>query len=438
MNINRRQLLKNTAGATLAGMGIAQSSKASMESGVSLEKYATEAKRLNARILSDFWDDKVGMFRAPVRSAETVDSDPAHNNGYVFWPSLMGLQALIAGEKQYPGAYKAQIDGVYDGLEKYYDAPKYAYNAWLNYPGNNDKYYDDNGWAVCILVEAYEATGNLRYRNRADEIQTNYLYGGWDGSEKPGGVRWGTDPAKDGTADKNTCSTASSALGALLLARVGVKRERNIAWAKEALNWLYLHLKDSDDLFFDGLHAPEWSIQKTKWTYNTGAPIQAYAEMFKLTKDKESLHRAKTLAIAATDRSKALYDSAPRKLDERYYSDSSFFVPYLIDGLLTLYRITKDKAILKEAMRNADYAYSYLRDPVDGLYFRNWRLWRIDETRYQQWRELTGQEFHLEADESERSKERKFESLPVSKRPMTKTLLANAGAARIFWQLARV
>ncbi len=109
MNINRRQLLKNTAGATLAGIGFAQTSDASMTSGVTLEKYATEAKRLNARILSDFWDDKVGIFRAPVRSAETVDSDPAHNNGYVFWPSLMGLQALIAGEKQYPGAYKSQI-----------------------------------------------------------------------------------------------------------------------------------------------------------------------------------------------------------------------------------------------------------------------------------------------------------------------------------------
>lgn len=420
----------------MAGICVSQSSNALTASGVDLLRDATEAKRLNARILSVFWDDKVGMFRAPVRSAETVDSDPAHNNGYVFWPSLMGLQALVAGEKQFPGAYKTQIEAIYNGLEKYYDSPKHAYNAWLNYPGNQDKYYDDNGWTVCILVEAYEATGNLRYRNRADEIQTNYLYGGWDGSGKPGGVRWGTDPTKAGTADKNTCSTASSALGALLLARVGVKKTQNIAWAKKALNWLYLHLKDSDDLFFDGLHAPEWSIQKTKWTYNTGAPIQAYAELYKLTKDPQSLERAKLLARAATDRSKALFDSVTKNPEKRHYSDSSFFVPYLIDGLMTLYRITKDEALIAEARRSATYAFQYLKDPKDGLYFRNWRLWRIDETRYQLWRELTGQEFRLEADESERSKERKFDSLPVSQRPMTKTLLANAGMARIFWQLA--
>ena len=86
--------------------------------------------------------------------------------------------------------------------------------------------------------------------------------------------------------------------------------------------------------------------------------------------------------------------------------------------------------------RNANFAYSYVRDPEDGLYFRNWRLWRIDETRYQAWRKLTGQEFRLEADDSERSKASQYAKLPVGERPTVKTLLANGGMSRMFWQLS--
>jgi hypothetical protein len=53
------------------------------------------------------------------------------------------------------------------------------------------------------------------------------------------------------------------------------------------------------------------------------------------------------------------------------------------------------------------------------------------------WRKLTGQDHRLVADDSERSKERRYDRVPVADRPMVKTLLANAGTARLFWLLAQ-
>ncbi len=87
--------------------------------------------------------------------------------------------------------------------------------------------------------------------------------------------------------------------------------------------------------------------------------------------------------------------------------------------------------------RNADYAYAYLRDPADGLFYRNWRLWTIGETQCREWQRLTGQPCRLEPDEAERSREAPDLKRSVGERPLVKTLLANAGTVRLFWLLAR-
>jgi hypothetical protein len=175
----------------------------------------------------------------------------------------------------------------------------------------------------------------------------------------------------------------------------------------------------------------------TKWTYNTGATILAHVEYYRLTLDKAHLEEATRLARAATDRTKRLYDGAVQDPNKRFWFDSGFFVHHLAEGLLALYRVTGDEALLAEVRRNANYAYQYLRDPSDGLYWRNWRLWRIGEPQLEAWKKLTGQECRLDADDSERSKERRYDKVPVADRPVVKTLLANAGTARLFWLLAQ-
>ncbi len=59
---------------------------------------------------------------------------------------------------------------VFDGLEAYDDPAASAYNAWRQFPGNNDKYFDDNGWMTVALTEAFEATRDTTYQDRAAAI----------------------------------------------------------------------------------------------------------------------------------------------------------------------------------------------------------------------------------------------------------------------------
>jgi uncharacterized protein YyaL (SSP411 family) len=324
------------------------------------------------------------------------------------------------------------------GLDGYYDLKASAYNAWLTYPGNNDKYYDDNSWAIVALVDCFEVTGVAAYRDRAAEIMERFILGGWDASGKPGGMRWGTDPTKANTSDKSACSTSGAALAAFRLAKVGVRRDYYLKWGRGALDWVVTRMRDKDDLVRDALREPGWRMIDTKWTYNTGAPIHAFVEHYQLSKDRSSLEEARRMGAASIDRSKRLYDGLVRDPANRYWYDSSFFVPYLVDGLLKLYRATGDRAPLEEVKRNADYAYACIRDPADGLYFRSWRLWKIGDAQLEKWREITGQTHRLEADDSERSGDRQFAKLSVERRPLVKTLLANAAMARLYWLLAGV
>ena len=65
------------------------------------------------------------------------------------------------------------------------------------------------------------------------------------------------------------------------------------------------------------------------------------------------------------------------------------------------------------------------------MYFRNMRLWRIDEERYKMWKRLSGQSNAFaprDFDADERSKD--------GTNRLVKTLLANAAVARMFWQIA--
>ncbi|MCX7046821.1 MAG: hypothetical protein NTX50_15205 [Candidatus Sumerlaeota bacterium] len=438
--MNRRFFLVSAGACALATHSRAGAADAAAPASLPLSAppkgyYDAEAERLTDAFMALFWNSKSRMFRAPERGAETVDSDAAHNNGYVFWPSILGLHALVEGEKRRPGRYRARIAEVFDGLEQYFDPDAHAYNAWLHFPGNIDRYYDDNGWAAIAFVEAFEATQIARYRDRAAEMMEHYLRGGWD-SGAPGGMRWGTSPKVKGTLNRTACSTASTALAALFLARAGVDRQKNTEWARALLLWIRDRLQDSDSLVRDGLSAPDWKVNSTKWTYNTGAPMRGWVEHYRLTKDRASLDEARRLAVAATDRSKRLYDGVPRDPAQRFWYDSSFFVPNLVDGLVAFHRETREAAFLDEVKRNANYAYQYLRDPADGLYWRNWRLWKIGEAQYERWRKLTGQDFRLEPDESERSKKRELSNTPLKDRPLVKTLLANAGMARLFWMIS--
>ena len=399
--------------------------------------YDRTAAAVTDATMHNFWNRTGGnIFSNALPSAETVTSDPAHNNGYVFWPTIIAFQALVEGERAHHGRYKGQIWTVYnEGWSQYWNPKWHCYMAWLMFPGNTDSYYDDNAWAIIALVEAYTATKTSdprhasTYLARAAEIMDNYEYSGWDNTGKPGGVKWGTDTTKPGTTDKTASASAGAALAALMLADAGRNTKINTDWGGRVLTWINTHLADTDNLVRDGYRRgpdSKWSIMPTKWTYNTGVTIRAYAEHYKLTHDARDLSIANAMAYAAIDHHGALFDGLVVDPDTRCWYDGVYFEHYLVDGLIKLGKVTNDRklkaALTAECRREADYTYNYIRDPADNLYWRNLRLWRIGPNQDTAWRQLTGQTQALDQDTSE-----------MSGTQYTKTLLANASAARMYW-----
>lgn len=413
-----------------------------------LPSFEVEAGRLTQATMDVFWDKNSKMFRAPVLSSETVSSDATHDRGETLWPSLIGMQALVEGERARPGRFTAQIATVFDGLEQYYSENLHAYTSWVQFPGNNDAYYDDNSWVVIAFTEAAlvcrvtDPKKSAQYLNRAQTVMADYIVKGYDTSNNPGGMRWGTDTSKANTSDRGTSSTAGAALAALMMARAGVNTAFYTKWGNDVLTWLMTHLLDKDDLVMDALAPPNWEARPVKWTYNTGVPMRAYVEHYRLTKSQASLQMATKLARAAIDQNQGLFDRKITDVSKRVYWDGVYFVHYLVDGLLQVAQVTPDAKLAADARATARatalYVQTYLQDPVDGFYWRNLRLYTIDDAHLAAWEKWSGQTTAPEFDESERSKEAKFQSQPVKDRPLAKTLLANAGAARLFWMVAAV
>jgi len=132
----------------------------------------------------------------------------------------------------------------------------------------------------------------------------------------------------------------------------------------------------------------------------------------------------------------------------------TFFAHHLIDALVFLVQTIEHIAVTKApalplyppnmelAMRRiagmlhhiSSYMHLHLRDQQDGLYYRNFRLYRTGEEQRKRHEEVFGTSHELDAD----SEEREEGQDAVQVRRLIKTLLGNAGAARCYLRCAEV
>ena len=94
--------------------------------------------------------------------------------------------------------------------------------------------------------------------------------------------------------------------------------------------------------------------------------------------------------------------------------------------------------ISDKVRRTVNYTRDFLRDSSDGFYWRNMRLYSIDELHLKRLERWTNQTIAPEYDASERSQQADFAQLAISERPLVKTLLANGAVARLFWLATRL
>ncbi|PZP47080.1 MAG: alpha-1,6-mannanase [Pseudopedobacter saltans] len=212
-----------------------------------------------------------------------------------------GYAALkIASEKF--SSYKQKVASLYDirlfnALEKFVTTrgqrPTNTISAYAVYPDNgNERFYDDNVWIGIDMADLYILTKDSKYLDRAKMVW-DFIKSGTD-TVLGGGVYW-----KENDSAKMTCSNAPSVVLAAKLYQI-TNDANYLASAKSIYQWVKSHLQDpSDYLYWDNMSYGAnrvVNIGKTKYTYNSGQPIEAAALLYNITKEQQYLTDAQNVA----------------------------------------------------------------------------------------------------------------------------------------------
>lgn len=276
------------------------------------------------------------------------------------WANGVQLSVLALAAQSDPVKYSNPLYDFTRGLEAYWDptAPVPGYNAWCSGPGGTDKYYDDNAWVALDFVEAFKATHDPLFLQKAYATQ-RFVLSGWDDT-LGGGLYWKLDHQ-----GKNTCSNAPAAAAALSLVQA-TGSQTQLAWALKIRDWTNSHLQDTDGLYWDNVNL-KGEVQKAKWTYNTALMIRTDLLLYRLNHDRSNLTEARRLSDAGLD---AWTDPKTGSLQKT--EDSPRFSNYFCEALLRLFDETHDVKYLNAVRRQAEFAYAHVRDPQGG-YWDNWK-----------------------------------------------------------------
>lgn len=340
--------------------------------------YRAKAIEATDFIQRAFYDPKAGLYRG------TFPVDPKALPYDVMWANGVQYSVLAGAARYEPKRYRPVLYRFTKGLERYWDtaAPVPGFDAYFSGPNNDDKYYDDNAWLVLGFAEAYGVTKDAAFLDWSKRTH-KFSLSGYD--EKLGGGLYWYQNKKE---SKNTCINAPAAVSALELYEIE-GNPTDLEWAKSLYNWTNTNLQDKDGLYWDNIKLGG-EVEKTKWTYNTALMIRANLGLWHATKDVDYLTEARRVSDASLARWVQPGSGA--------FSDSARFNHLLAEALLQTFDATGDLKYLNAVRRHTDFVYRQMRDARDGGYWD------------------------------------KYQSAPRAKNER-KTLIENAGVARILWLL---
>ncbi|TCC87929.1 glycosyl hydrolase family 76 [Pedobacter frigiditerrae] len=151
--------------------------------------------------------------------------------------------------------------------------------------GNTYKntFYDDMEWWALACLRAYDATGDVEYKNVAEQLWI-WIKVGWT-TVNNGGIMWATGSP----TSKNACSNAPAAIIAARLYKINNNAD-DLVWAKKIYSWMKSNLVESArGLVWDGYgNTAEGMIL----TYNQGTWLGAGLELYLITNEKPYLDDA--------------------------------------------------------------------------------------------------------------------------------------------------
>lgn len=135
------------------------------------------------------------------------------------WDAVPLFEALDAIDLTAPSpAHRAAVVAFARGAERYYDTGLGRVAGYAPYPGDRGRattWFDDNGWWGLAFLDAYRATGSVRYLRDAQRAFRFIATAGWNAAG--GGLWWNTAHAYIAGEPL----AAGSLLGALLFKLTG-------------------------------------------------------------------------------------------------------------------------------------------------------------------------------------------------------------------------
>lgn len=198
-------------------------------------------------------------------------------NTFHYWWNAHALDVLVDGyvrskNKDYVTHMRALLEGI---LKQNHDSLP-------------NEYYDDMEWLALSSLRAYNATGDISFKQATETLWKN-IQGGWNANQG-GGIAW----RKTQLDYKNTPANAPACILAARLYQSDHKAE-DLTWAKNIYTWLKGSLVDtSTGLVWDGKNRTgNGQIDKNwKFTYNQGIFIGAALELYKITGEQAYLNDA--------------------------------------------------------------------------------------------------------------------------------------------------
>lgn len=246
--------------------------------------------------------------------------------------------------------------------------------------GGGDRFYDDNSIIGIELVEAYRQTGDSKYLDRCASI-VEFLKTGID--DTMGTALWWCEsqhnkPGRD-DSNKPACANGYATWFLLQYYEVCPEAEKSsvLKMASGLYDWLYENLRDSsDNVYWNSVQADK-SINKTKWTYNSGAMIAAGLRLYKATGDKSYLNQAKATADGAYN----YFVRSRNGLPLSYPTNDPWFTIQLIKSYMELEsEHQKCKAYISTFISNLKNAWTHGRDDY-GLFYEDWTGVTVNKDR---------------------------------------------------------
>ena len=223
-----------------------------------------------------------------------------------------------------------------------------------------DRFYDENGWTAIGLCDAYLATQNNSYLEKAKGALAFSLSG--EDNVLGGGIYF-QETFVSLPVQKNTICSAVTMLSCMKLYEITQDRQYLDA-AIRINDWTVENLLDkSDNLLWDAKMVAAGSVNTQKWSYNAGFMIRSWLKMYQATKDEKYLSQAK--ATLASSEAK-WYNSINGALN-----DPGYFAFSIIDSWFDMYDTDKNTVWLTKAFHAINFIHTKLRDG-NGRYPEHW------------------------------------------------------------------